>query len=213
MRIDYGLSTTSLSSILDIKQESTKRTNSENEAQDAKDSSANASQNLESKSAKKAAKIEQITSAKKSQESAESSVLAPKTRQTFGLGILEQMSDEEYEIFERASAGMSEVEKMAAAQTLYVFTESYQAKTASAQNKSQQNNAAQNDSAPNDDTQNNRVRNNSAQNDEISPSTNHTSRTNKPAINPKNPYFIAQKDFIERYKALYNGAQEVNALI
>ncbi|OBV28495.1 hypothetical protein BKN38_03380 [Helicobacter sp. CLO-3] len=213
MRIDYGLSTTSLSSILDIKQESTKRATSEDEAQDAKDSSAknsstNASQNLESKSTKKAAKIEQITSTKKSQESTESATLAPKTRQTFGLGILEQMSDEEYEIFERASAGMSEVEKMAAAQTLYVFTESYQAKAASAQDKSQQNGDAPNDSAPN-----NNMQNNSAQNDEISPSANYTGRTNKPVINPKNPYFIAQKDFIERYKALYNGAQEVNALI
>ena len=50
----------------------------------------------------------------------------PKNRQTYGLMILEMMSDTEYATFQRATAGMSEGEKIMAAQSLYSLTEFYQ---------------------------------------------------------------------------------------
>ncbi|MGI0406040.1 hypothetical protein ACRE1S_01235 [Helicobacter himalayensis] len=47
-------------------------------------------------------------------------------RITYGLQILERMSDEEYRAFLRASEGLSEDEKMIMAQSLYRFTDFYQ---------------------------------------------------------------------------------------
>ncbi len=49
-----------------------------------------------------------------------------KNRITYGLKVLELMSDEEYKAFLWASEGMSEMEKMLMAQSLYRFTEFYQ---------------------------------------------------------------------------------------
>ncbi|MCE3038771.1 hypothetical protein [Helicobacter anatolicus] len=46
-------------------------------------------------------------------------------RQTYGLLVLELMSDPEYKAFERATAGMSEGEKIVAAQSLYSLTSFY----------------------------------------------------------------------------------------
>lgn len=51
-----------------------------------------------------------------------------KNRITYGLKVLELMSDEEYKAFLWASEGMSEMEKMLMAQSLYRFTEFYQGK-------------------------------------------------------------------------------------
>lgn len=46
-------------------------------------------------------------------------------RQTYGLLVLELMSDTEYQAFQRATAGMSESEKMMAAQSLYSLNNFY----------------------------------------------------------------------------------------
>ena len=46
-------------------------------------------------------------------------------RQTYGLLVLELMSDPEYQAFERATAGMSEGDKIIAAQSLYSLTSFY----------------------------------------------------------------------------------------
>ncbi|WP_104697773.1 MULTISPECIES: hypothetical protein [unclassified Helicobacter] len=46
-------------------------------------------------------------------------------RQTYGFLVLELMSDSEYQAFQRATAGMSESEKMMAAQSLYSLTNFY----------------------------------------------------------------------------------------
>ena len=67
--------------------------------------------------------VEKIESKKEA-----SSELAHPTRITYGLRVLELMSDEEYQAFLWASEGMSEVEKMRMAQGLYRFTEFYQGK-------------------------------------------------------------------------------------
>lgn len=47
-------------------------------------------------------------------------------RETYGLATLENMSDEEYAAFERATANMSPTEKMRAAQSLHLVAKSYQ---------------------------------------------------------------------------------------
>lgn len=49
-------------------------------------------------------------------------------RQTYGLLVLELMSDSEYKAFQRATAGMNESEKMIAAQSLYSLTSFYNGK-------------------------------------------------------------------------------------
>lgn len=51
-----------------------------------------------------------------------------KKRETYGLLVLELMSNDEYEAFQRATAGMSEGEKMLAAQSLYSLTSFYNGK-------------------------------------------------------------------------------------
>ncbi|ANV98540.1 hypothetical protein BBW65_06915 [Helicobacter enhydrae] len=50
-------------------------------------------------------------------------------RQTYGLSILETMSDDDYRAFTRATAEMTEGEKIMAAQALYRSTNFYQGKT------------------------------------------------------------------------------------
>lgn len=47
-------------------------------------------------------------------------------RQTYGLSVLKEMSDEEYRAFLRATAGMPESEKIFAAQSLYRLNLTYQ---------------------------------------------------------------------------------------
>ncbi|MCE3046520.1 hypothetical protein [Helicobacter kayseriensis] len=47
-------------------------------------------------------------------------------RQTYGLSILERMSDDEYRAFLRATAEMTESEKIFAAQSLYRLNKVYQ---------------------------------------------------------------------------------------
>lgn len=47
-------------------------------------------------------------------------------RITYGLAVIEQMSDNEYRAFLRATEGLSESEKMIMAQSLYRFTDFYQ---------------------------------------------------------------------------------------
>ncbi|PAF43298.1 hypothetical protein [Helicobacter sp. 11S03491-1] len=49
-------------------------------------------------------------------------------RQTYGLLVLELMSNDEYDAFKRATAGMSEGDKMLAAQSLYSLTNFYNGK-------------------------------------------------------------------------------------
>ncbi|PAF47609.1 hypothetical protein BKH46_03865 [Helicobacter sp. 12S02634-8] len=49
-------------------------------------------------------------------------------RETYGLLVLELMSANEYEAFQRATAGMSEGDKMLAAQSLYSLTSFYNGK-------------------------------------------------------------------------------------
>ncbi len=52
-------------------------------------------------------------------------------RQTYGLLILDLMDNPEYKAFERATMGMSEGEKILAAQSLYSLTDFYNGKTQS----------------------------------------------------------------------------------
>lgn len=55
-------------------------------------------------------------------------------RQTYGLTVLEKMSDDEYHAFLRATAEMSESEKILAAQTFYQIGDLYQTKKTSEKN-------------------------------------------------------------------------------
>ncbi len=91
-----------------------------------------------------------------------------KERQTYGLLVLELMSDEEYAAFQRATAGMSEGEKIMAAQSLYTLSEFYQGRT----------------------------------------------QPQKPNPKNQNPYAKVQDydDFIKKYQAFYNGAQNFDSL-
>lgn len=68
----------------------------------------------------------QVSEEKSQQEKAIPYPLGELQRQTYGLSILEQMSDEEYRAFLRATAGMAESEKIFAAQSLYRLNLTYQ---------------------------------------------------------------------------------------
>lgn len=59
---------------------------------------------------------------------------ASEQRETYGLLVLELMSNDEYDAFKRATAGMSEGEKMLAAQSLYSLTNFYNGKYNSLEN-------------------------------------------------------------------------------
>ena len=65
-------------------------------------------------------------------------------RQTYGLLVLELMSEPEYQAFQRATAGMSEGEKIIAAQSLYSLTSFYSGKIAD-KNQNYQNAMGVND--------------------------------------------------------------------
>lgn len=68
----------------------------------------------------------------KTQETAKETLISDSTpqkeRETYGLLVLELMSNDEYDAFKRATAGMSEGEKMLAAQSLYSLTNFYNGK-------------------------------------------------------------------------------------
>ena len=131
LRVDYGLPQTSLSSLLsskmtnaqEITQESTNKCAQEFTQKSTKDLQ-NPQKLQQSKQSKKSSKIQnnqtdEIQSQKISQD------VANKSRQTYGMEILELMSDEEYSAFVRASEGMSDGEKLIAAQSLYSLREDY----------------------------------------------------------------------------------------
>lgn len=61
------------------------------------------------------------------------------SRETYGLMVLELMSDPEYQAFERATVGMTQGEKMVAAQSLYRLSE-LQSQNAKASFPQEQNN-------------------------------------------------------------------------
>lgn len=67
-----------------------------------------------------------IDEVKKQQETSLLYPLGEFQRQTYGLSVLEEMSDEEYRAFLRATAGMSESEKIFAAQSLYRLNLAYE---------------------------------------------------------------------------------------
>ena len=60
--------------------------------------------------------------------------LGEQKRQTYGLAILELMSDQEYQAWLRATAGMTETEKMLAVQKLYPLADIERLKSSKAQN-------------------------------------------------------------------------------
>ncbi|WP_051420617.1 hypothetical protein [Helicobacter pametensis] len=61
-------------------------------------------------------------------------------RQTYGLSVLENMSDDEYRAFLRATAEMTESEKIFAAQSLYRLNEVYESRFEKNKNPYQANN-------------------------------------------------------------------------
>lgn len=67
-----------------------------------------------------------VNEVKKQQETSLLYPLGEFQRQTYGLSVLEEMSDEEYRAFLRATAGMSESEKIFAAQSLYRLNLAYE---------------------------------------------------------------------------------------
>lgn len=68
----------------------------------------------------------QIEEVKKQQEQSSLPLLGELPRQTYGLSVLERMSDDEYRAFLRATAEMTESEKIFAAQSLYRLNGVYQ---------------------------------------------------------------------------------------
>lgn len=83
-----------------------------------------------------------VQSTKKIQESSQSlsqevqPLSHEQKRETYGLLVLELMDGEEYNAFQRATVGMSEGEKMLAAQSLYSLTNFYNGKYNPSQNAS-----------------------------------------------------------------------------
>ena len=123
LRVDYGLPQTSISSLLstpqNIKQDSSNlaQAKQQNSHPNTLESTKSNTQNHPKNSAQKS---------KHTNENNENLIKPPQIRQTYGMEILELMSDEEYSAFVRASDGMSEGEKLLAAQTLYSLRENYQ---------------------------------------------------------------------------------------
>ena len=115
LRVDYGLPQTSLSSLL-----SSKMTNAQEITQESTNKSA---QEFTQKSTKDLQNPQKLQQSKQSQKISQD--VANKSRQTYGMEILELMSDEEYSAFVRASEGMSDGEKLIAAQSLYSLREDY----------------------------------------------------------------------------------------
>ena len=136
MRIDYGLPKTSISSLLstqntqqnpqnDISQENIQNQNGENPTSQ---NSAQATQTTKHTKIQKATLEQKDTLQKQDLQT-------PNVRETYGMEILELMSDEEYSAFVRASEGMSEGEKVIAAQSLYSLREDYQGQGAHKRDK------------------------------------------------------------------------------
>lgn len=73
------------------------------------------------------AQISKAESSAKSETTTQTESSDKKARETYGLDTLARMSDEEYAAFERATANLSEKDKMQAAQSLHLVSTSYQA--------------------------------------------------------------------------------------
>ncbi len=127
LRVDYGLPQTSLSSLL-----SSKMTNAQESTQDFAQESSKQSTQKSTKDLQNPQKLQQSLQSKKSskiqnnqtdetQAQKISQEGANKSRQTYGMEILELMSDKEYSAFVMASEG----EKLIAAQSLYSLREDY----------------------------------------------------------------------------------------
>ncbi|RDU66399.1 hypothetical protein CQA53_04085 [Helicobacter didelphidarum] len=63
--------------------------------------------------------VQNTIAAKQNEENIQEADSFEQKRQTYGLAILELMSDQEYQAWMRATAGMTETEKMLAVQKLY----------------------------------------------------------------------------------------------
>lgn len=234
MRIEYGLSTTSLASLLD------------SSALNAHKQAALDEANTQATQTKQTAKSAKSThKSPKTLESATESMPKPSgARETFGLEILEKMSDKEYEIFLRASEGLSEVEKMAAAQALYIFTESYASSPSTGESKIESSAQSSLPNALDSSTGESKLESKNpstaaakplesnpaqisaqAPISAVSTALDMTSQATQPPQDqykppshpatprtPKNPYFSARESFITRYVALYHGAQEMDIL-
>lgn len=68
---------------------------------------------------KRKVSVQNISAAKQNEEKSAELNEHETKRQTYGLAILELMSDQEYQAWLRATAGMTETEKMLAVQKLY----------------------------------------------------------------------------------------------
>ncbi len=92
---------------------------------------ANSAENLSNNQAGTKKTLQTSTTAKTDTEATDKSTTTSdkttnKTRETYGLDTIANMSDEEYAAFERATADMSPTEKMRAAQSLHLVAKSYQ---------------------------------------------------------------------------------------
>ena len=141
LRIDYGLPKTSISSLLTTQNT---QQNSQNDIQSQDDiqaqqngeKSTNETLKQSTQKTKPPQKIQKATLEKAQKDSLPKQDLAnPLARETYGMEILELMSDEEYTAFVRASEGMSEGEKVIAAQALYSLREDYQGQGAHKRDK------------------------------------------------------------------------------
>lgn len=100
---------------------------------------ANLSQNAQSHEARRTEDVQTENSAQDSR--ALETLEGNANRITYGLRVIELMSDQEYQAFLWASEGMSEAEKIMMAQSLYRFTPFYQGKTQEAPSDMQTKNA------------------------------------------------------------------------
>lgn len=143
MRIDYGLPKTSISSLLSTQTTQNLQQNSQNDIQSQSDvqnqnGEKSTSQSLaqSTQKTKPPQKIQKPTLEKTQKDSLQKQDFAGSAvRETYGMEILELMSDEEYSAFVRASEGMSEGEKVIAAQSLYSLREDYQGQGAHKRDK------------------------------------------------------------------------------
>lgn len=130
MRIDYGLPKTSISSLLstqNIAQNSQNDTSQENIQNQNGENPTSQNSAQSTQKTKPLQKIQKPTLEKIQKDSPPKQDFAGSAvRETYGMEILELMSDEEYSAFVRASEGISEGEKVIAAQSLYSLREDYQ---------------------------------------------------------------------------------------
>lgn len=134
LRVDYGLPQTSLSSLLsskmpnaqEIAQESTQDFTQESSKQSTQKSTKDLQNPQKLQQSRQSQQSSKIQDDKTANTQAQKNPNETKSRQTYGMEILELMSDEEYSAFVRASEGMSEGEKLIAAQSLYSLRQDYQ---------------------------------------------------------------------------------------